>query len=179
MNAKYTEELKDAIIDQLYDYLNLTKFKIIKTSGGIYSSSPELNIMDNPEFAKKINSEEFESGYYKSGKEYCRLLTAKGPQSGLMTKLRNRKVPELEMATIQDAVDFLISTGYVVQNQPVTHELKLSPKGINHFEKGLSFSKDYFNQTVVRNSDRRSWISLIIAALSVIIAIANYVIKKP
>jgi hypothetical protein len=169
------EEIKDAIIDHIYESISLQKQTVIKTAKGepLYvPGNGTFSVSDHPltkdEELKSIKSFVPDVEYVKLVKEYNGVKVL---DSLFFERLNNGNLPFPKADSILELQDLLISSGYLMNNRTDEEEIKLTPKGVNHFEKSLSFKKEFLNQETIRKANIRSWISLIVAIASILITI--------
>lgn len=181
MKDRQKEVLKDVIIDYLYDFQHHEKVRVIKGKGLNLQVDTEVNVKQDTELYALIKAHEIEGvGYGYRGKEYCQIISGGADTQFLVhSKLLDRleriklikrsdgKSHEVSLL-IDNAIQALCDRSYLARNYPVVSEVKLTPKGIQHYEKGSSFEKDYFNQTSVKGANKRSWVSTGIAVASLL-----------
>jgi hypothetical protein len=169
------EEIKDAIIDHIYETILLHKQTIPEKANGETLSvrgNGTISISDNP----LTKHEELKSvKHFVADIEYVKLIKkyngVKVLDSLFFERLNNGNLPFPKAESVLELQDVLIASGYLVNNRADEEEIKLTPKGANHFEKGLSFKKEFLNQETIRKANLRSWISLIVAVASILMTI--------
>lgn len=176
MKKELAETIKDAMIDHIYETLKLAKQTVITND-----LDEKLYIRGNVPLKKSdhpLTKDRDLKGvkYFVPPVEYMKLIdTYQGisVDSLFIVRLRAMSMDVPKDSELLEIQEFLKAASYLVNNQPVTDEIKLTPKAINHYEKGLSFSKDFFNQNTVKKANIRSVWSFRIAIISSIIAIAT------
>lgn len=178
MNEQRLEEIKDSMVDFIYEFLKLDKQTIVKTGYGDtlhYIGSAKIDRND-----PILQNTKYTVTHAVPEKEYMTLIfTHHGlyAQTSFTNRLHARKLTYKNVEELCGILDHLKASGYVVSNRPNTDEIKLTPKGINHYEKGLSFKKDYITQRIARQSNIRSKWSLTISIVGIVIAIITAAAK--
>lgn len=170
------EYLKDSLIDFLYDFSRNEKVTIIR-GGGIELEIEKDYPMEQDEITtslingiKKFNGKK--SFFYGTrANEYAYISTADGVMTSFLERLDRLGYPPKSVSKkeIDSVIQLLCDKSYVVRNLPDINEIKLTSKGIFHYENGNSFVKDYYNFSLVRRANLISLMSLCISILSLLL----------
>lgn len=180
MNQLEKEKLKDILIDYSYDYLYNQKFKVLRCPGmfvkneiypvdlrmkGGFRGFHELEIeyFKNSEGSKYI-------GYETNNKEYYRFSNRSTSFCDRFERLgmKRENVPKVE---IDNAIQYLCDKSYIARDQPSHLHLKLTPKGIFHYENGLSFENTYLANSAVKKANKISKISICISIFAIVMSL--------
>lgn len=180
MKDRIKEEIKDAIVDFTYDHLKLKKIQKVSFKSNLSVPPPEnATYQELQSYFRKGGI--LTTTYENTKDEYVKLIdtSSRNIDVILAHNLHQRKIyyKAINYSSIKIVIDELTASGYLVSNGHDHYSLKVTPKGDNHYEKGLSFRKDFQNQQIVRLSFRNSVISLVVAILSFAIVAANFLIN--
>lgn len=174
------EFIKDSIIDYLYDYCHNEKVKVIKGGGYNLEIENDYPVEDDTVMSSLIEEVKNAKGIRTFGfgtrtKEYARVSTPEGVYSSFLNRMERLGYPRKSVSKkeIDNIIQFLCDKSYLVRNLPIEYEVKLTKKGIYHYENGNSFVKDYYTFKLIR---RANWISLISAIIAIISLIITFLI---
>lgn len=174
------EFIKDSIIDYLYDYCHNEKVKVIKGGGLNLEIEKDSPVDEDPVMVSLIEGVMNAKGTRTFGFgirtiEYARVSTPEGVYSSFLNRMERLGYPRSSVSKkeIDTIIQFLCDKSYLVRNLPIEYEVKLTKKGIYHYENGNSFVKDYYSFNLIR---RANWISIISAIIAVISLIISFLI---
>jgi hypothetical protein len=178
MRALLNERLKDAIIDYIYDYCFNEKVKKIE------GASIKLQLDPDYDYSKDevtqalqktiIHSKgPFSMRYEVRNNDFCEIATENSVHTSFLDRLERIEISRKSVTPkqINNTIQFLVDKSYLIRDQPIKTKLKLSDKAIYHYENGQSFEQRYNDRYFVRKANIISLLSLIIAAIALIISI--------
>lgn len=174
LNSSKIEKLKDILIDHVFDYgYNEVVQKV--ESPGINVTFDDPSQLQDPVTKSLIESAvktgNFKAFYTTREKKYCKILLGENTvHRSLIIKLETlgyKKGKKLH-GDIEKAQEQLVARSFLVRNNPIKEEVRLTEKGLKHYLEGKSFEDDYIQR---RNSD----IALVISVVSFFVALAAFI----
>lgn len=185
MDKKHIERLKDIIIDYTYDYCFAEKICVIEGGGHrlTYDVDQKLD-KDDPLYKMIVGSENASFKYETRNAEYCEIIKRTDDNNfSILQKFRKRaerqgiltkSLSQFSKETI-DAIQHLCDKSFLVRDQPIDTKIKLSEKGLKHYENRDSFEYIYFNKTLAKKADNRSKWGLGIAFFAVFVSVLHII----
>ena len=165
------EKLKDILIDHVFDYgFNEVVQKVESDEINVtYDDPRELEDPGTKTLVDSIRkSGSFKAYYTTRDKKYCKILLGENTvHKSLIQKLEllgYRKGKRL-YGRIEKAQEQLIARSFLVRNNPIKEEVRLTEKGLRHYLDGKSVEDDFIQR---RNSNN----ALIVSIVSFVVALA-------
>jgi len=176
MRKLYCERLKDIIIDHVYHYCFNEVIKKIEGDSIKLGVDADTNINEDPVLKSALDQILKSKGpkelkYETRDTRYCNIIEGIEVQKSFMDRLLSQGFKKSNMLNtrIENAIVELIHKSYLARNQPITKEITLTQKGLNHYNTGLSFEKLYIE-------GRNGRIALIISIISITIAVLAFLL---
>jgi hypothetical protein len=180
MRKLYREKLKDIIIDHVYHYCFNEVIQKIEGDNIILKVDVDSNINEDPVLKSALNEILKSTGrkelkYETRNTLYCNIIEGVEVQKSFMDRLLSQgfKKSNILNTRIENAIVELIHKSYLARNQPLDKEVTLTQKGLNHYNSGLSFEKQYIEGRNGRIALIISIISITIAALAFLLTLKN------
>jgi hypothetical protein len=178
------EKIKDVIIDYIFDFLYQDRVQFIKSDNINISVGPnyEINkdILLSTLIKSAIDSGSFNMYYGEREVNYCELVSAQGVHHEFLNRIERLGYlrTEITLEIITSLVQELCDKGYIVRNQPKSSELKLSKKGVNHYENGNSFEQKFIQYQEVKEANKLSKRAIWISGLTLLITLIMTLLKS-
>jgi len=177
-NIRKHNRLKDILVNHVFDHCYNEVVQRIE-SPGINITFEDPKELENSVTKSRVEqaqkSENSRLYFTTRNKDYCKvLINNETVHKSLMDKLlflgfhKGKRLYK----RIEKAHDELIVTSYMVRNNPIESEVRLTEKGLKHYLEGKSFEDEYATR-------RNSIIAIGISIISTLIAlIALYLTNK-
>ena len=179
------ERVKDIIIDYIYDYCFTEKVRVLE--GGDRRMTCDVDQdwdKEYPLYKMIIESGDARVKYGTREVGYCEIINRTDDNDfSILQKFRERAErqgivtkPSIQFSkdTI-NAIQDLCDKSFLTRDQPIDTKVKLSEKGLKHYENRDSFEHIYFNKTLVKKADNRSKWGLLIAVFAAIVSVLSLI----
>lgn len=174
MRILLKERLKDIIIDHVYHYCFNEKIKKLEGDNINLNIDVEADINDDPvtksAYEQILKSKEKLNFRFETRNTiYCSIIEGNAVHKSFMERLLAQGFVKSDKlaSQIEDSVTELVHKSYLTRNQPISNELSLTQKGINHYNTGLSFERLFTEGRIARTA-------LIVSIISIILSIVAF-----
>lgn len=176
MTDQEKEKIKDAIIDYLYDYCFNEKAHVAESGKMKYTVEAGAKFPDDDGIIDQIvnSGNPWSVKYETRNAEYGKILLDKGcVVKRFLERLKRLglDINRFDYHHFKKCVQELCDRGFLVRNYPIVQELKLTTKGIKHYDSGTSFEQKYIDNYFIRKNNLRSKIAIWISIVALIATI--------